>query len=89
MDSKAENFIRTAKDNLVTVTTRARENCFLNADRILFKLEEIMSGKYKTEEFDIEKVLSVETDKAKLFKTLKPEEIDASGNVIEAYKQML
>ena len=89
LDSKSEGFVRTAKDNLVTVTSKAKENCFLTADRIMYKLDEITSGKYKIEDFDVFKINSGKTDKAELFKILEPEEIDASRNVVDVYKQGL
>ena len=89
LDSKTEGFVRTAKDNLVTVTSKTKENCFLTADRIMEKLDEITNGKYKLEDYDVLKINSGKTDKAELFKKLKPEEIDASINIVDMYKQGL
>lgn len=86
LDSKSESFVKTAKDNIVSVASKARENCFLTADRIMYKLDEILAGNYKIEEYDVLKVASKKTDKVELFKMLKPEEIDADRNVVEAYK---
>ena len=62
-----------------------RKTLYKTADNFLSKLEDVLSGKFKFEEADPEKIHAGNTDMSRLFKELKLSEIDASSSVIASY----
>lgn len=99
LDTNSENYIKNKNNNAVTFSSSLderrtaltssiaaeRKNLYKTADNFLSKLEDVLSGKFKFEEADPEKIHAGNTDMSRLFKELKVSEIDASSSVIASY----
>lgn len=76
LDSDSEGFVKTIKDKVLEATSRSRETVFDTADRITEKIDKILSGKCKVDDFDIFKIKAGDTDKARLFSEFEEGDID-------------
>lgn len=97
LDIYSENYIKNKNRTPVTLSTKfdekknpdtysfaAKNNkIYENADKLINKLEEITSGKYKFEDINDEKISNGNTDLNRLLNEFKSYEIDANTNSMD------